>query len=104
MDVKTYQAFATTGIRTEGKGKSPIVGFALGLAGETGEVVDGIKKREYHGRVEEITVEHLIEELGDVMWYLANLASVLGVSLETVMQLNYEKLHKRYAQLYKEEK
>ena len=104
MDNNNYQKFASYGLRPESKGKNPLVGFALGLAGEAGEVVDGIKKREYHGRTDEITVAHLVEELGDVMWYVANISTTLGVTLDEVLERNYDKLHNRYPDLYKEEK
>lgn len=104
MDMYQYQSFASKGIHPESKGKNPLVGFALGLAGEAGEVVDGIKKREYHGRVEEITIDHLVEELGDVMWYVANIASELNVTLDEVLKRNYNKLLDRYKNLYEEEK
>ena len=104
MDMYQYQLFASKGIRPESEGKNPLVGFALGLAGEAGEVVDGIKKREYHGRTDEITVDYLIEELGDVMWYVANIATTLGVTLDEVLERNYNKLCNRYPDLYKEEK
>lgn len=102
MDSNTYQLWAAKGIRPESEGKDPLVGFALGLAGECGEVVDSIKKKVYHGRVEEATsLDHMVEELGDVMWYVANLATTLGVTLEEVMELNVNKLESRYPNLYK---
>lgn len=98
MDTKEYQAFARVGILPASKGKNLLVGFALGLAGESGEVCDAIKKREYHGR--QVTDEHLIEELGDVMWYVANLCTVLNVSLDVVLEQNVDKLKKRYPEMY----
>lgn len=104
MNINDYQKFAGKAIRPESEGKDPLVGFALGLAGECGEVVDSIKKKVYHGRVEEATSkEHMVEELGDVMWYVANLATTLGVSLEEVLDKNYEKLENRYKKLYEKE-
>ena len=98
MDTKEYQAFAHVGILPASKGKNLLVGFALGLAGESGEVCDAIKKREYHGR--QVTDEHLIEELGDVMWYVANLCTVLNVSLDVVLEQNVDKLKHRYPEMY----
>lgn len=103
IEVHKYQSFASKGIRPESEGKDPLVGFALGLAGETGEVVDGIKKIVYHGRTNEITKSHLVEELGDVMWYVANLCTVLDVTLEEVMCMNCDKLRRRYPELYVED-
>lgn len=69
----------------------------LGLAGESGEVVEKIKKvlRDKEGRVDEETKQEIVKEMGDVLWYLANLAAELGVSLEEVAQKNLEKLQSR---------
>lgn len=100
MNLKEYQKFASIGIRPESGGKNPLVGFALGLAGESGEVIDAIKKREYHGRTKEVPISHIEEELGDVMWYIANLCNTLGLDLETVLIKNKYKLEARYPQLY----
>lgn len=97
-----YQAFAKKAIRKESEGKNLIVGFALGLGGESGEVLDDIKKREYHGR--DIPIEHTVEELGDVLWYIANIATQLGYTLESIALNNISKLVDRYPDLYKENK
>ena len=98
MTLKEYQQFAAQGILPATLEREPIVGFALGLAGEAGEVVDDIKKRYYHGRT--IDENHTLEELGDVMWYVANIATQMGASLEDIMVNNVEKLTKRYPQMY----
>lgn len=100
MDILNYQKFAAKGIRKESEGKNLLIGFALGLGGETGEVLDDIKKREYHGR--NISIEHTAEELGDVMWYVANIATQLGYSLEDILEYNISKLKNRYPDLYEE--
>ena len=102
LDINDYQKFAAKGIRKESEGKNLVVGFALGLGGEAGEVLDDIKKREYHGR--DISVEHTAEELGDVVWYVANIATQLGFSLEDILIYNICKLRDRYPDLYEEEK
>lgn len=96
-----YQKFAAKGIRHESLGKNLLIGFALGLGGESGEVLDDIKKVEYHGR--NIPVEHTAEELGDVLWYVANIATQLGYTLDNIVNINIEKLNKRYPELYMEE-
>lgn len=101
MDIDYYQEFAGLAIRKESDGKNLIVGFALGLGGESGEVLDDIKKREYHGR--DIPIEHTAEELGDVMWYVANIATQLGYKLSDILDDNIKKLTQRYVELYKEE-
>lgn len=67
---------------------------ALGIAGEGGEVCDLVKKNlGQHHRLETVK---LLEELGDVLWYVAECCSVLGVSLESVMAANVAKLQQRY--------
>lgn len=67
---------------------------ALGLAGESGEVVDLVKKHLFHGHP--LDKSHLAKELGDVAWYLAVMAYDLGFDLETILQLNVMKLRQRY--------
>lgn len=67
---------------------------ALGLAGETGEVVDLIKKHLFQGH--EIDAQRLCDELGDVLWYLTLLCEAMGYSLHDLMAANVEKLSRRY--------
>lgn len=67
---------------------------AYGLNGESGEVIDLLKKHEFQGH--ELDREKLIDEAGDVCWYIALLGSALGVSLEEIMQRNVDKLKRRY--------
>jgi len=68
--------------------------LALGLAGESGEVTEIIKKHYRHGK--ELNTEHLREELGDVLWYVTVLAASNGIDLYEVAEANIEKLRKRY--------
>lgn len=98
MKISEYQEFCAKGILPATLEREPIVGFALGLAGESGEVVDDIKKKYFHGRT--IDPDHTIEELGDVMWYVANIATQLGVTLDEVIERNADKLCVRYPQMY----
>lgn len=74
------------------KGKMTLA--ALGLAGETGEVVDQVKKHLY--QCHEIDLTHLKDELGDVFWYLMLALDACGFSLVEVMSCNVEKLRRRY--------
>ena len=68
-----------------------------GLASESGESADLIKKLKYHGKdyTPEIR-EHLIKELGDVAWYWAQACIALEIDPEEVLIRNVEKLEKRY--------
>lgn len=67
---------------------------ALGLAGEGGECVDLIKKVLHHGKT--LSREKLIEEMGDVRWYLEYLAAALDVTMDHVEKVNVAKCLARY--------
>lgn len=93
MDFNEYQKLA---MRTASvsDNSSLILNGALGLAGESGEVVDHIKKVLFQGH--ELDKEHLVEELGDICWYLAISSKGLGYDLETIFKMNVDKLIERY--------
>lgn len=67
---------------------------ALGLAGETGEVVDMIKKYRFQKR----GLDHhkLLLELGDVRWYMEIILDTLNSNMREIEEMNIEKLKKRY--------
>lgn len=67
---------------------------ALGLAGEAGEVADMVKKHIYHDKP--LSMEDLIYELGDVLWYVAQAAEAIGVRMDTIADMNIKKLLDRY--------
>lgn len=66
----------------------------LGLAGETGEFLDMVKKWIFHEKP--LDSEHLEKELGDVLWYAAMICKAMGWSLDEVMKKNVDKLRARY--------
>jgi NTP pyrophosphatase (non-canonical NTP hydrolase) len=66
----------------------------MGLNGEAGEAIDILKKHLFQGH--ELDTAHMAKELGDVAWYLAVSADAIGYDLETVMQMNVDKLKVRY--------
>ena len=66
----------------------------FGLAGEVGELCDHYKKYMHQGH--DIDYDHMAEEAGDVMWYLAEIADALGGTLEDSARRNIDKLLKRY--------
>jgi NTP pyrophosphatase (non-canonical NTP hydrolase) len=70
---------------------------ALGLAAEAGEVADKYAKaiRDYKGAINDERKTAIVKELGDVMWFVAELATCLGVKLEDVAQKNLDKLASR---------
>ena len=69
----------------------------IGLAGETGEVAEKIKKiiRDKGGIVDDQSREEVKKELGDVLWYLAQIATELDIELEDVVKCNLEKITSR---------
>ena len=66
----------------------------LGLSGESGECTDILKKALFQGHI--LDKRHFALELGDVAWYLALCADAIGYDLETIFQMNIEKLKNRY--------
>lgn len=72
----------------------------MGLVTESGEMMDAFKKL-YYGKPIDRT--NIIEELGDVMWYVSRMCDILGVTLEQVMAINIAKLTKRYPEKFTEE-
>ena len=70
---------------------------ALGLAGEAGEVAEHAKKaiRDDGGEISDERRAAMAKELGDVLWYVAQLASELGLELDEIAQGNLEKLLSR---------
>jgi len=96
MILDEYQTAADKTAIYPKKGKN-IFYPALGLCSEAGEVADKIKKimRDKGGVFEDEDIEAIKKELGDVLWYIAMLASEFGISLEEVAEVNLEKLKKR---------
>jgi len=74
---------------------------ALGIAGEAGEVVDLIKKITINGRPTDMA--DIMEELGDLEFYLSMLRSQLHIDRQVVLQMNIEKLRKRYPNGYSDQ-
>ena len=69
----------------------------LGLAGETGEVTEKVKKiiRNKNGSFSDSDIFELKKELGDVLWYIAEVCTSLNISLDHVAEMNIEKLKDR---------
>lgn len=91
MNFNEYQKLA---LRTANKDKDLVLNAALGLTGESGEVADIIKKYLFQGH--ELDKEKIIDELGDILWYIAIMAEGLGVKMEVIPTYNIDKLKKRY--------
>lgn len=93
MGANEYQQLAQrTSAATDMRHK--LVNGALGLAGEAGEVADHIKKHQFQGH--DLDKNEIVNECGDVLWYLAEILEGVGVSMEEAMRLNIDKLMRRY--------
>lgn len=98
MDFRTYQERSRQTAIYPAAGANPIYP-TLGLCGEAGEVADKVKKvlRDGGGVFSEEVRQALQLELGDVLWYVAQLATELELDLEAVASANLEKLASRAA-------
>ena len=102
MTINEYQKLAMVTKNPELSGRDLLINSVMGLCGESGEVIDLVKKHVSHGHP--LNREKLIDELGDVAWYLAECATVLDVTLEEVLERNIEKLKKRYPEGFSTER
>jgi len=70
---------------------------AVGMSAESGEFTEVVKKMIFQGKpVNEENLFHLKRELGDVMWYVAQACMALDTSFDEIVEMNVEKLKKRY--------
>lgn len=95
MTINEYQQNALRTAQTGTLTASELLlNSALGICGEGGEYADLIKKTAF--QCHRLDKEHLAKELGDIAWYLAVGAYAIGYDLETIMQMNVDKLKARY--------
>lgn len=99
MEINEYQKLAMTTLNKSLSKKEILINGVMGLCGESGEAVDLVKKHLFQGH--ELDKEHLAKELGDVAWYLAEVAYALDMDLDTVFKNNIEKLKKRFPDGFK---
>ena len=102
LDINEYQKLALKTLNPKLSKKDVLINGVMGLCGESGEAIDIVKKHLAQGH--DLNKEHLIEELGDIAWYLAETAYALDISLEEVLKLNIEKLQKRYPEGFDKQK
>ncbi len=93
MNFNEYQKEAFSFASTEAK-NNPLLNGVLGISGEGGECADLIKKNLFQGH--DLDKDKLAKELGDVLWYIAEVATGLGLSLEEIAKMNIDKLKNRY--------
>ena len=94
MTANEYQKLAMTTLNPALSQKDVLINGVMGLCGESGEVIDLVKKHLHQGHA--LDREKLIKELGDVCWYIAEIATALDVPLEDVLAQNIDKLRARY--------
>ena len=114
IDLNKYVEFVNTTTSNPSKEHTPFIdrlmelrekGFpterlltaAVGMSAEAGEFTEIVKKIVFQGKpVTEENIFHLKRELGDIMWYVSQACIGLDISIEEVVQMNFEKLSARY--------
>jgi NTP pyrophosphatase (non-canonical NTP hydrolase) len=91
MDFNEYWQSAG---RTYDSSEPNLYNYAMGLPGEVGELLEVLKKHYFHGRP--FNRERIVDEAGDVLWYLTALMFKLGITMNEVAINNIEKLLDRY--------
>lgn len=93
MDANEYQRLAARTINLSLKDWQIELHALHGMSGEIGEI-HGIYQKSYQGHTPD--EQHLMKELGDALWFIAEYCTVKGWSLSDVMQMNIDKLIARY--------
>lgn len=101
ITLERYQDLANRSAGAGGEGDQRLIVSALGLAGEAGEFANLVKKMTAHGHP--FDPDALKDELGDVLWYLAEAATASGLNLGEIAQENVDKLLKRYPEGFSQE-
>jgi NTP pyrophosphatase (non-canonical NTP hydrolase) len=100
MDLNSYQTIAKQTDQVPSRGDVSvgidIIVPLLGLAGETGELLSEYKKQLRDGDSHQLFRERVAEELGDLLWYIANVASKFDLSLQEIADANLAKTQDRW--------
>lgn len=95
MTINEYQKEAMRTAQADSlNNEERLLNGVMGLNGEAGEAIDIVKKHIFQGH--DLDIEHVAKELGDIAWYLATSADAIGYDLETILQMNVDKLRARY--------
>jgi NTP pyrophosphatase (non-canonical NTP hydrolase) len=101
MDLKTYQAQALLTDQVPGtsddEDATALIVPMLGLAGETGQLLSEYKKHLRDGAAHRLFKNRVSEELGDLLWYISNVASKFGLDLDQIAEKNLRKVRARFA-------
>ncbi len=97
MDFQKYQKLSRKTALYPRSGKNWIIYPVLGLLSESGEIAQKFKKilRDQGWKMKTENKKEISKELGDVLWYVAQIATELGLSLEKIAEENLEKLFSR---------
>ena len=93
-NTEIFQREARRSLRDDLPYEAMCSNMCMGLAGEIGEVIDIMKKHIYQGK--ELDITDVIEEVGDVLWYIANFCNVNNITMDECMESNIKKLRKRF--------
>lgn len=96
MDISEYQREAQKTDQVSLRGSVGMIVPLLGLAGETGELLSEYKKHLRDGEAHRLFKERVAEELGDLLWYVANVASKFDLDLGEVARQNLDKCRNRW--------
>lgn len=97
----SYQLFVESRMN-RGAEKDELTNWALGLNGEAGEVAEMIKKYVFHDH--KLDIEELEKEIGDVAFYMVAICNTLNLDMTRILQINQDKLTKRYPDGFDSEK
>lgn len=97
MNLDLYSLLAIRTLNDLESSEANLAHMALGITGEAGEVADIIKKHYAYGKP--LDTLHLIEEVGDIMFYLNGLLVEVGADWNEVLEVNIKKLEARYPDL-----
>lgn len=102
-----FSEYQTNALRTEKLLPTPVerlVHASLGLCTESGEVTTEVKRMAIYGKLlDEERKQHIAEEIGDVMWYLAIAADAIGMQMGDIAEANIAKLKERFPDKYTNE-
>ena len=93
-NTEIFQREARRSLRDDLPYEAMCSNMCMGLAGEIGEVIDIMKKHIYQGK--ELDITDVIEEVGDVLWYIANFCNVNNITMDECMESNIKKLRRRF--------
>lgn len=101
MEINKYQAEAARTCANIDGGIMDDIHMVLGMQTEAAEIADAYKKTIAYKK--ELDFVNVKEELGDILWYIANLCNMHGWDLRDIMQTNIDKLKARYPEKFTEE-